>query len=78
MHESPIQFVDRQRGQSKIDRHEAIGALRPQDLLCRPDLAGVDPADFKFLIQGVTDARKAGLPYGQISWQLGLLTPKRP
>jgi dolichol-phosphate mannosyltransferase len=28
MAESPITFVDRQRGQSKIDGHEALAALR--------------------------------------------------
>lgn len=35
----------------------------------------VDPANLRFLIQGVSDRLRAGKPYGQIPWQLGLLTP---
>ncbi len=35
-----------------------------------------DPANFQFLIQGVTDRLKAGKKYGEIPWQLGLLSPK--
>jgi len=35
----------------------------------------IDPASLRFLIQGVTDAARAGLPYGEIPWQLGLLEP---
>ncbi len=34
----------------------------------------VDMANLQFLFQGVTDERKAGKIYGQIPWQLGLLT----
>jgi len=34
----------------------------------------VDPASLQFLFQGVTEAARAGKPYGQIPWQLGLLT----
>jgi hypothetical protein len=34
----------------------------------------VDLANLQFLIQGVTEERKAGKPYGAIPWQLGLLT----
>jgi len=37
----------------------------------------VDPANLRFLIQGVTQKAKAGKPYGDIPWRLGLLTPKR-
>jgi hypothetical protein len=33
----------------------------------------VDPANLQFLIQGVTEERKAGKKYGEIPWQLGLL-----
>jgi len=35
----------------------------------------VDPANLRFLFQGVSDERKAGKPYGQIPWQLGILEP---
>jgi hypothetical protein len=35
----------------------------------------VDPARLWFLFQGVSDAEKAGKPYGQIPWRLGLLKP---
>lgn len=35
----------------------------------------VDPAPLRFLFQGVTDAARAGKPYGQIPWRLGLLEP---
>lgn len=35
----------------------------------------VDPAALHFLYQGVTDADREGKPYGEIPWQLGLLTP---
>ena len=33
----------------------------------------VDPADPQFLFQGATDAERAGKPYGQIPWRLGIL-----
>jgi hypothetical protein len=36
----------------------------------------VDPSNLQFLIQGVSDERKAVKKYGEIPWQLGLLTPK--
>jgi len=35
----------------------------------------VDPAHLRFLIQGVTQRRKAGKKYGDIPWRLGILTP---
>lgn len=35
----------------------------------------VDPARLQFLFQGVTDQARAGKPYGQIPWHLGLLEP---
>ncbi|MDW8036908.1 MAG: non-reducing end alpha-L-arabinofuranosidase family hydrolase, partial [Thermoguttaceae bacterium] len=38
----------------------------------------VDPADLKFLFQGVLDRDRAGKPYGQIPWRLGLLEPAKP
>lgn len=37
----------------------------------------IDPANLKFLFQGVSDARRAGKQYGEIPWQLGLLEPAR-
>ena len=36
----------------------------------------VDPANLRFLFQGVTDERMAGKKYGEIPWQLGLLEPE--
>ena len=35
----------------------------------------VDPADLRFLFQGVSDEAKAGKKYGQIPWRLGMLEP---
>lgn len=35
----------------------------------------VNPDNLRFLFQGVSDQRRAGKPYGQIPWQLGLLEP---
>lgn len=35
----------------------------------------VEPANLRFLFQGVTDAAKAGKAYGDIPWRLGLLEP---
>jgi hypothetical protein len=37
----------------------------------------VDPADLRFLFQGVTNEARAGKPYGQIPWRLGMLEPVR-
>ena len=34
----------------------------------------VDPADLRFLFQGVSDEGKKGKPYGQIPWRLGILS----
>ena len=34
----------------------------------------VDPANLRFLIQGVTQKARAGKKYGDIPWRLGLLT----
>ena len=33
----------------------------------------VDPANLRFLFQGVNDEARAGKPYGQIPWRLGIL-----
>jgi hypothetical protein len=33
----------------------------------------VDPANLRFLFQGVSDRARGGKPYGQIPWQLGIL-----
>lgn len=35
----------------------------------------VDPADLRFVFQGALNKDRAGKPYGQIPWRLGLLTP---
>jgi hypothetical protein len=35
----------------------------------------VDPANLRFLFQGVTDKARAGKQYGQIPWKLGILEP---
>lgn len=35
----------------------------------------VDPANLRFLFQGVSDAARAGKPYGEIPWRLGMLEP---
>ncbi|MGC9319469.1 MAG: non-reducing end alpha-L-arabinofuranosidase family hydrolase [Armatimonadota bacterium] len=35
----------------------------------------VDPANLRFLFQGVTDRERAGKPYGEIPWRLGMLEP---
>lgn len=37
----------------------------------------VDPANLRFLFQGVPDRDRTGKPYGQIPWRLGLLEPIR-
>jgi len=35
----------------------------------------VDPTNLRFLFQGVADKERAGKPYGQIPWRLGMLEP---
>ncbi|MEA3400597.1 MAG: non-reducing end alpha-L-arabinofuranosidase family hydrolase [Armatimonadota bacterium] len=35
----------------------------------------VDPVNLRFLFQGVSDQERAGKPYGEIPWRLGLLEP---
>ncbi|NUQ62957.1 MAG: glycoside hydrolase [Pirellulales bacterium] len=35
----------------------------------------VDPANLRFVFQGMLDADKSGKNYGQFSWRIGLLTP---
>lgn len=37
----------------------------------------VDPANLRFVFQGVLDRDREGKPYGEIPWQLGLLEPAR-
>ena len=37
-------------------------------------IARGDPTNLQFLIQGVSDKLKPGKKYGEIPWQLGLLT----
>jgi endo-1,4-beta-xylanase len=37
----------------------------------------VDPADLRFLIQGVNNSAKGSGGYGMIPWRLGLLTPAK-
>ncbi len=36
----------------------------------------VDPADLRFLFQGVTNQARSGKKYGEIPWRLGLLEPE--
>ncbi len=36
----------------------------------------VDPANLRFLFQGVTEAKHSGKNYGQIPWSLGILEPE--
>ena len=38
----------------------------------------VGPANLRVLFQGVTDRARAGIPYGQIPWRLGILAPDPP
>ena len=35
----------------------------------------VDPADLRFVFQGMLDAHKTGKGYGQFRWRIGMLTP---
>lgn len=35
----------------------------------------VDPTNLRFVFQGVLDAERAGKPYGEIPWRLGILEP---
>jgi len=35
----------------------------------------VDPTNLRFLFQGTSDRARAGKPYGQIPWRLGMLEP---
>lgn len=35
----------------------------------------VDPANLRFVFQGMLDAHKAGKGYGQFQWRIGMLTP---
>ena len=35
----------------------------------------VDPADLRFVFQGMLEKHKAGKGYGQFSWRIGILTP---
>ena len=37
----------------------------------------VDPANLRFVFQGVLDQNMRGKPYGQIPWRLGILEPAR-
>jgi len=37
----------------------------------------VDPADLRFLFQGISDSERKRKPYGQIPWRLGMLIPVR-
>ncbi|MBN1845966.1 MAG: hypothetical protein JW810_09800 [Sedimentisphaerales bacterium] len=41
------------------------------------ELLEVDPANLRFLFQGVLDADRAGKPYGQIPWRLGILESRQ-
>jgi hypothetical protein len=35
----------------------------------------VDPKNLRFLFQGMLESQKAGKPYGDFAWRIGLLTP---
>lgn len=37
----------------------------------------VDPENLRFVFQGVSDEAKAGKPYGEIPWRLGILEPAK-
>ncbi len=37
----------------------------------------VDPANLRFVFQGMLDKEKAGKGYGQFPWRLGILTPAK-
>jgi len=37
----------------------------------------VDPADLRFIFQGMWDKDKSGRGYGQFQWRIGMLTPVR-
>jgi len=37
----------------------------------------VDPANLRFLFQGVTDEAQSGRKYGEIPWKLGILESVR-
>ena len=56
----------RQRWTDSISHGELLRAGVDQRL-------DVDPADLRFLFQGVSDAARSGKPYGQIPWRLGIL-----
>ena len=38
----------------------------------------VDPANLRFLFQGMWDKDKSGIGYGQFQWRIGMLTPVSP
>ena len=37
----------------------------------------VDPADLRFVFQGMMDKDKGGKNYGQFQWRIGMMTPLR-
>ena len=37
----------------------------------------MDPADLRFVFQGMLEKDKAGTGYGRFAWRIGLLTPVR-
>ncbi|MCZ7638818.1 MAG: non-reducing end alpha-L-arabinofuranosidase family hydrolase [Verrucomicrobia bacterium] len=41
----------------------------------RDETLTVDPADLRFVFQGMWDKDKSGATYGQFQWRIGLLTP---
>ena len=43
----------------------------------RDEKLEVDPANLRFLFQGVLEKDHQGKPYGEIPWKLGLLEPAR-
>ena len=61
----------------------AAGAFRWTDVISHGELLRsgydekleVDPADLRFLFQGVLDKDRQDKSYGEIPWKLGLLEP---
>jgi hypothetical protein len=43
----------------------------------RDEKLEVDPANLRFLFQGVLEKDHQGKPYGEIPWRLGLLEPAK-
>lgn len=51
-----------------ISHGELVRASNDQQLV-------IDPADLRFVFQGMMEEHKSGRGYGQFGWRLGMLTP---